>query len=424
MDIAPLPTASVPVTIITGFLGAGKTTLLRHVLSSPHGLKIAVIQNELSAAAGLEASTMRGPDGEEFAQWLELANGCVCCEVRDELAKGIERLMELKGAFDYVIVETTGMADPGPVAENFWLDAELESPLRLDGIVAVVDAAHFEMHAHEMEACRQVGSADVILLNKVDTLETPHAADQHEQLAQRQPAAQQQAAGRLQRQLRVLNSLAPILTTTRSVVPLERILNLNAFGNATTGGATRSAALAATPFAFARKQATTSTISPEVAAMRAAVASQGTMSYTSGSITQATILEPSSASSILAAADSCEPCADGPRKWLHKDGSFGAITLELDGAMERASLDQFFATLFWEPEGEPPPEVYRAKGVLDVADSDYMHALQAVHATYEFVEAATWAELGGIERRNKLVFIGRNLDRGALLRGLEACKEM
>ena len=115
-----------PVTIITGFLGAGKTTLLRHVLSTPHGLKIAVIQNELSAVAGLEASTIRGPDGEAFEEWVELANGCVCCEVRDELVKGIEKLMDIRGKFDYVLVETTGMADPGPVAEQFWLDAELE----------------------------------------------------------------------------------------------------------------------------------------------------------------------------------------------------------------------------------------------------------------------------------------------------------
>ena len=158
--------ATVPVTIITGFLGAGKTTLLRHVLSEPHGLKIAVIQNELSATAGLEASTVRGPNGECFDDWVELANGCVCCAVRDDLVVAIERLMEVKGRFDYVLVETTGMADPGPVAATFWVDDALESPLRLDGIVAVADAQHLHRQLHTLECCRQVASADAVLLNK------------------------------------------------------------------------------------------------------------------------------------------------------------------------------------------------------------------------------------------------------------------
>jgi len=166
-----LATASVPVTIITGFLGAGKTTLLRHVLASPHGLRIAVIQNELSAAQGLETSSVVGPNGETFDEWLELSNGCVCCAVRDDLVNGIEQLMAVRGRFDYILVETTGMADPGPVAESFWLDAELESPLRLDGIVTVVDAINLPRQLGELEACRQIGCADAILLNKVDAVE-------------------------------------------------------------------------------------------------------------------------------------------------------------------------------------------------------------------------------------------------------------
>jgi len=132
--------SSVPVSILTGFLGAGKTTLLRHLLTEKHGLRIAVIQNELSATSGLEASTMQGPGGETFDRWMELANGCVCCEVRDELPFALERLMEAKGRFDYVLIETTGMADPGPVAASLWLDDALESPLELDGVITLVDA--------------------------------------------------------------------------------------------------------------------------------------------------------------------------------------------------------------------------------------------------------------------------------------------
>ena len=178
----------------------------------------------------------------------ELANGCVCCEVRDELARGIERLMELKGAFDYVLVETTGMADPGPVAEQFWLDAELESPLKLDGIVAVVDAVHFWRHARDLETCRQVACADVILINKVDALEQQQ--QQHDSastvvqgLLHREQAApsvestavdvsaeaREDALAPLAFHLRKLNALAPQMQTTRSRVPLEKILNLRAY---------------------------------------------------------------------------------------------------------------------------------------------------------------------------------------------------
>lgn len=145
----------VPVTIITGFLGAGKTSLLRHVLTEPHGLKIAVVQNEMSAAVGLEEATVRGPNGEEFAEWMELANGCVCCAVRDDLVQCMEKLVQMK-SFDYILIETTGMADPGPVAASFWLDDALESPLKLDGIVTVVDGHNLSKQLGTLEACRQV----------------------------------------------------------------------------------------------------------------------------------------------------------------------------------------------------------------------------------------------------------------------------
>ena len=204
------PPPPVPVTIITGFLGAGKTSLLRHVLTEPHGLKIAVVQNEMSAAVGLEEATVRGPNGEEFAEWMELANGCVCCAVRDDLVQCMEKLVQMK-SFDYILIETTGMADPGPVAASFWLDDALESPLKLDGIVTVVDGHNLSKQLGTLEACRQVSppsklralhlhcmctacalhvnrvctacaqiaSADCLLLNKTDGLDPGHLAAQH-----------------------------------------------------------------------------------------------------------------------------------------------------------------------------------------------------------------------------------------------------
>ena len=229
------PGPPVPVTILTGFLGAGKTSLLRHVLTEPHGLKIAVVQNEMSAAVGLEEATVRGPNGEEFAEWMELANGCVCCAVRDDLVQCMEKLVKMK-SFDYVLIETTGMADPGPVAASFWLDDALESPLRLDGIVTVVDGHNLSKQLGTLEACRQVSpcpscgllpltqplhcmctsaarqprgalraqiaSADCLLINKIDGLEPGHLVE-------------------LEAHVRHLNPTAPMLRTEHSRVSVQ-----------------------------------------------------------------------------------------------------------------------------------------------------------------------------------------------------------
>ena len=392
--------ATVPVTVITGFLGAGKTTLLRHVLSEPHGLKIAVIQNELSATAGLEASTVRGPNGECFDDWVELANGCVCCAVRDDLVVAIERLMEVKGRFDYVLVETTGMADPGPVAATFWVDDALESPLRLDGIVAVADAQHLHRQLHTLECCRQVASADAVLLNKTD------AAD-----------AAQLAAARAH--LRHLNALAPIHETARSAVRLHEIMHLQAY--------TADRARALQPQLWPPP------------ARRSGARSGGGGGGGGG-------------------GENCEPCDEdgssdggchgsgggggGPPmalRWLHRDADFGAVTLVDDGgALDLARVHRFFARVFWEaaeagatsvhgagggsttPGATAPAIVFRAKGLLHIAGSERAHALQAVHETYELVEAHAWPD--GDERLNRLVFIGHGLREGELRAALAACR--
>ncbi|EOD16708.1 hypothetical protein EMIHUDRAFT_75934 [Emiliania huxleyi CCMP1516] len=200
--------SSVPVSILTGFLGAGKTTLLRHLLTEKHGLRIAVIQNELSATSGLEASTMQGPGGETFDRWMELANGCVCCEVRDELPFALERLMEATNTLDGRYVRpTVGMADPGPVAASLWLDDALESPLELDGVITLVDAAvHAHRQLHTVECSRQIASADTLL-----------------------PLQAGVDLDRLCARLRAINAVAPQLRASHSQLPVASILNRRAY---------------------------------------------------------------------------------------------------------------------------------------------------------------------------------------------------
>ncbi|RXN18410.1 COBW domain-containing 1-like protein [Labeo rohita] len=169
------PTAQIPVTIITGYLGAGKTTLLNYILTEQHNKRIAVILNEFGEGSALEKSLAVSQAGELYEEWLELRNGCLCCSVKDNGLKAIENLMEKKGKFDYILLETTGLADPGAVASMFWVDAELGSDVYLDGIVTVIDAKYGMQHLTEEkpeglinEAERQIALADLTIINKTD----------------------------------------------------------------------------------------------------------------------------------------------------------------------------------------------------------------------------------------------------------------
>uniref|UniRef100_A0A4W4FJQ9 CobW C-terminal domain-containing protein n=1 Tax=Electrophorus electricus TaxID=8005 RepID=A0A4W4FJQ9_ELEEL len=152
------PTVQIPVTIITGYLGAGKTTLLNYILTEQHNKRIAVILNEFGEGSALEKSLAVSQAGELYEEWLELRNGCLCCSVKDNGLKAIENLMEKKGKFDYILLETTGLADPGAVATMFWVDAELGSDLYLDGIITVIDAKYG----------LQIALADLTIINKTD----------------------------------------------------------------------------------------------------------------------------------------------------------------------------------------------------------------------------------------------------------------
>ena len=196
----------VPVSILTGFLGSGKTTLLNRILSEEHGKRIAVIENEYGEV-GIDQALVINADEEIF----EMANGCICCTVRGDLIRVLGNLMKRRDKFDYVLVETTGLADPGPVAQTFFMDDEIRAEFSLDGIVTLVDAAHIEQQlGRSGESTEQIAFADVLVLNKTD-LVNGEALDQ------------------LESRLREMNRMARVVRSERADVSVDTVLNLGAF---------------------------------------------------------------------------------------------------------------------------------------------------------------------------------------------------
>ncbi|XP_031712486.1 zinc-regulated GTPase metalloprotein activator 1 isoform X1 [Anarrhichthys ocellatus] len=338
IDTPPGPAAEqIPVTIITGYLGAGKTTLLNYILTEQHNKRIAVILNEFGEGSALEKSLAVSQAGELYEEWLELRNGCLCCSVKDNGLKAIENLMEKKGKFDYILLETTGLADPGAVASMFWVDAELGSDIYLDGIVTVIDAKYGLQQLTEEkadglvnEAARQIAVADLTIINKTDLVN-------EEELAQIREA------------VRSVNGLVKILETQKSRVNLSEVLDLHSFDS--KDGAN-----------LAEK---------------------------------------------LQLVKDTRP---------HLDKSILTVTFEVAGDLSEDALNVFIQELLWEKmfknkEGQPMT-VIRLKGIVSFAGKAHQVMLQGVHELYDLNETPQlWEEN---PRINRLVFIGRNLDKTIL----------
>src|SRR5215467_1008838 len=183
--VDPIASDKIPVTVLTGYLGAGKTTLLNRILSEPHGRKFAVIVNEFGQI-GIDNDLIVGADEEIF----EMNNGCLCCTVRGDLIRIIEGLLRRAGRFDAIIVETTGLADPAPVAQTFFVDEIVGRKTKLDAVVTVADAQWLERQLHEApEAKNQIAFADVILLNKTDLVSAASLRGLEERLRALNPYA-------------------------------------------------------------------------------------------------------------------------------------------------------------------------------------------------------------------------------------------
>ena len=196
----------IPVTVLTGYLGAGKTTLLNRILSEPHGKKYAVIVNEFGEI-GIDNDLIVGADEEVF----EMNNGCICCTVRGDLIRIIDGLMRRKGKFDAIIVETTGLADPAPVAQTFFVDENVGNNTKLDAVVTVADAKWLRDRLSDApEAKNQIAFADVILINKTDLVSDAELRE-------------------IEARIRGINPYAKLHRTQRAQIPLNEVLGRNAF---------------------------------------------------------------------------------------------------------------------------------------------------------------------------------------------------
>ncbi len=344
----------VPVTILTGFLGAGKTTLLNHILTEKHGHSIAVIENEFGEV-DVDSDLVLASEEEIF----QVANGCICCvvDVRNDLVKILQKLLERKDQFDHILVETSGLADPSPVAATFFMDNEVAKKVVLDGVVTLVDAVHVQPHLddealaeYDNQAVTQIVVADRILLNKADLVAPARLIE-------------------LERRIRTLNAGAPILRTVQAKVDLTQILGLQSFESGVL--TTRDADF----------------FDDVPGADHDHVCDEN--------------------------CDHDHDTAGGLGSHSH-DPSVASESFMFDGPFDAArlmrSLDELVAAA-----GD---DIFRLKGILQVQGDERRHVLQGVHRILELKPSTPWGEE---TPESKLVFIGRNLKAEQLRERLRSC---
>jgi G3E family GTPase len=346
----PTSAGKIPVTVLTGYLGAGKTTLLNRILSEPHGKKYAVIVNEFGEI-GIDNDLVVGAEEEVF----EMNNGCICCTVRGDLVRILDGLMRRKGKFDAIIVETTGLADPAPVAQTFFIDENVGRRTKLDAVVTVADAKWLNDRLKDApEAKNQIAFADVILINKTDLVSADELGD-------------------VEARIRGINPYAKVHKTERAKIPLDQILDRNAFD-----------------------------------------------------LDRILDIEPD----FLAGDghDHEHHHDHGHERGHDHEHHHGHSELKHyhDEDMQSVSLksakpldpDKFFPWVqnLVQTEG---PNILRCKGILSFKNDDQRFVFQGVHMILDGDHQRPWEK--DEERLSRIVFIGRNLPEETIRNGFEAC---
>jgi G3E family GTPase len=369
--VAPV-SGKIPVTVLTGYLGAGKTTLLNRILTEDHGKRYAVIVNEFGEV-GIDNDLVVGADEEVF----EMNNGCVCCTVRGDLIRVLSGLMKRqgsKGSFDAIIIETTGLADPGPVAQTFFVDEEVSSRTQLDSVTALVDAKHLPLRLKDSkEAAEQIAFADQIILNKTD-------------LVSEAELAQVEAA------IRRINPLAPIHRAQRANVPLDAILNRGGFDLERI-------------------------VSLEPAFLNPAHGEAGHVHDEHCGHDHHDHDHHGHVHDEHCGHDHHGHDHDHGHAELAPihDAGIRGISLTLEKPIDGRRVTQWLDNLL-QSQG---PDILRAKGIIDVKGEERRLVFQAVHMILEGDLQRPWKD--GEHRYSRMVFIGRNLDEAALRAGFEAC---